>query len=162
MHYSTIETKVISKGKNKGKAIVGLVELVTLIGKKGRITKKALLDTGATRTSVDIKLAAKAGIGPIISSVKIKNATSGANSTFRRPIAEAKIKMKGTVIKTGVNVVDRTGLPYQILVGRDVLHKNFIVDISRTHTSHKVKDLKIIKKIIPNETNNTGVIKWQA
>ncbi len=147
MHHDEIITKILTKRKKgTSKKVVGLVELVTIIGKKGRITKKALLDTGATRTSIDIKLAAKAGVGPIISSVKIKNATSGTGASFRRPIAEAKIKMKGIVVKTGVNIVDRTGLPYPILVGRDIIHKNFIVDISKTHTSHKVKDIKIEKK----------------
>jgi hypothetical protein len=143
MHPSEVETKTIIKKKKREKKIVGLVEMVTLIGKKGRITKKALLDTGATSTSVDIKLAAKAGIGPIISSIKVKNATSVAGGTpTRRPIALAKIKMKGIVVKTGVNVVDRTGLSYPILIGRDVIHKNFIVDISKTHTTHRVKDIK--------------------
>lgn len=140
MELSEVETKVMAK-KRKGIRTVGLVELVTIIGKKGRITKKALLDTGATRTSVDIMIAAKVGIGPIISSVKIKNASTGAGFT-RRPVAEAKIKIKGVIIKTGVNVVDRSDLPYPILIGRDVIHKNFVVDISKTHTSHHVKDLK--------------------
>jgi hypothetical protein len=146
MHHDDIVTKTIIKKKKLEKKVVGLVELVTVIGKKGRVTKKALLDTGATRTSVDIRIAAKAGIGPIISSVQIKNATASAAPPVRRPIAEAKIKMKGIVIKTGVNVVDRAGLPYPILIGRDVLHKNFIVDITKTHTSHKVKDMKKITK----------------
>jgi hypothetical protein len=138
------ETKIISKTKNPRKKIVGLVELVELIGKKGRIKKKALLDTGATKTSVDIRLAAKTGIGPIISSMKIKNASSVTGYT-RRPIAEARLRINGITIKTGVNVVDRSDLPYPILIGRDIIHKNFIVDISRTHTSHHVKDLKKVK-----------------
>jgi hypothetical protein len=147
MHHDKVETRTIKRAKNKKKKIVGLVEPVTIIGKKGRVTKKALLDTGATRTSIDIKLAAKAGVGPIISSVKIKNATAGQNGSFRRPIAEAKIKLKGVVVKTGVNIVDRTGLPYPILIGRDVIHKNFVVDVSKTHKSHKVKDIvKVAKK----------------
>ena len=146
MQYNDVETKTIIKKKKKEKKIVGLVEQVTIIGKKGRVTKKALLDTGATRTSVDIRLAAKAGIGPIISSVQIKNATASAGGSFRRPIAECKIKIKGIVVKTGVNVTDRSGLPYPILIGRDVIHKNFVVDVSKTHTSHKVKDLKKIAK----------------
>ncbi len=148
MHHDDIITKTLTKRQpSKGKKLVGLVELVTIIGKHRRVTKKALLDTGATRTSIDIKLAAKAGVGPIISSVIIKNATSGGVGSFRRPIAQAKIKMRGVVVKTGVNIVDRTGLPYPILIGRDVIHKNFIVDISRTHTSHKVKDIKEINKV---------------
>lgn len=141
-----VEIKTIKKPKNKRKKIVGLVEKVTIIGKKGRITKKALLDTGATSTSIDLKLAAKAGVGPIVGVKKIKNATSGQNGVFRRPIAEAKIKMKGTIVKTGVNIVDRTGLSYPILIGRDVIHKNFVVDVSKTHTSNKVHDLLNVAK----------------
>ncbi len=137
-----VETKtLVEKNKKREKKIVGLVEMVEVIGKKGRVRKTALLDTGATRTSIDIKVAAKAGVGPIVASVLIRNASSG-NSYTRRPVAQAKIRLKGTTVRTGVNVVDRTGLPYAILIGRDVIHKNFIVDISRTHTSHKVKDLK--------------------
>jgi hypothetical protein len=134
-----------NKKTKKKKKVVGLVEVVELIGKKGRIKKKALLDTGATKTSVDIMLAAKTGIGPIIASMKIKNASS-VNGYLRRPVAEAKLRMKGITIKTGVNVVDRSDLPYPILIGRDIIHKNFIVDISKTHTSHRVKDLIKIKK----------------
>ncbi len=129
----------------KRKKIVGLVEMVELIGKKGRIKRRALLDTGATKTSVDITLAAKTGIGPIISSIKIKNASS-VTGYLRRPIAEAKIRIKGITIKTGVNVVDRSDLPYPILIGRDIIHKNFIVDISKTHSSYHVRDLIKIEK----------------
>ncbi|MDD4251067.1 MAG: RimK/LysX family protein [Candidatus ainarchaeum sp.] len=139
MKTSTIKIKK-HKQKTSKKKIVGLVEIVELIGKKGRVKRKALLDTGATKTSVDIQLAAKTGIGPIIASMKIKNASS-VTGYMRRPVAEAKLKIKGITIKTGVNVVDRSDLPYPILIGRDIIHKNFIVDISRTHSSHRVKDL---------------------
>lgn len=139
-----LKKNVGTKKKRLAKKIVGLVEVVELIGKKGRIKKKALLDTGATKTSVDIKLAAKTGIGPIISSIKIKNASS-INGYMRRPVAEAKLKIKGITIKTGVNVVDRSDLPYPILIGRDIIHKNFVVDISKTHSSHHVRD--VIKNV---------------
>jgi hypothetical protein len=135
--------------RNKDKSMVGLVEIVEIIGEKGSVRKKALLDTGATRSSVDVKIAAKAGIGPIISSVKIKNASSnagGVTSYTRRAVAEARIKLKGKIVKTGVNIVDRQGLPYAILIGRDVIHDNFLIDVSRTHKSYKVGDLKDGKK----------------
>jgi hypothetical protein len=135
--------------RDKDKSTVGLVEIVEIIGEKGRVRKKALLDTGATRSSVDVKIAAKAGIGPIISSVKIKNASSntgGVTSYTRRAVAQAHIKLHGKIIKTGVNIVDRQGLPYAILIGRDVIHNNFLVDVSKTHKSYKVGDLKDGKK----------------
>jgi hypothetical protein len=135
--------------RNKDKSTVGLVEVVEIIGEKGSVRKKALLDTGATRSSVDVKIAAKAGIGPIIASVKVKNASSNVSATTgytRRAVAEARIKLRGKIIQTGVNIVDRQGLPYAILIGRDVIHNNFLIDVSKTHKSNKVGDLKHGKK----------------
>ena len=125
----------------KEKKVVGLVEIVIVKGTKGRVKKKALFDTGATRTSVDVKVAAKAGIGPIISSVKIKNA-SATGGYVRRAVAKATIIVKGEEINTAVNIEDREGLPYPILIGRDVIHKNFLIDVSKSHMTFKVGDAK--------------------
>lgn len=126
---------------SKNKRIIGLVELVTVRGKKGSVTKRALFDTGATRTCIDVRTAAKAGVGPIISSVRVKSASSPRGYT-RRAIAQAIIIVKGKKIKTGVNIEDREGLPYSVLVGRDIIHSNFLIDVSKTHTSYKVGDNK--------------------
>jgi len=125
----------------KNKRIIGLVEIIKVKGKKGIVKKRALFDTGATRTSIDVRTAAKAGVGPIISSVRIKSANSQRGYT-RRAIAEAIIIVKGKKIKTGVNIEDREGLPYSVLIGRDIIHNNFIIDVSKTHKSNKVKDNK--------------------
>ncbi|MCX6801218.1 MAG: RimK/LysX family protein [Candidatus Diapherotrites archaeon] len=127
------------------KKTIGLVELVKIKGKKKSIIKRALCDTGATRTSVDVRVAASAGIGPIISSVKIRSA-SAPKGYVRRAIAEATIILKGKKIKTGVGIEDRSGLPYAVLIGRDVIHNNFIIDVSRTHTSNKIADAKVADK----------------
>jgi len=123
------------------KRIIGLVELVKVKGKKGVVTKRALFDTGATRTSIDVKTAAKAGIGPIVSSVRVKSANS-SRGYMRRAIAEAIIIVKGKKIKTGVNLEDREGMPYSVLIGRDIIHNNFVIDVSKTHSTNKVKDSK--------------------
>ncbi len=131
---------IFVKGK-KNKRVVGLVEVVTVKGTKGIVRKKALFDTGATRTSVDMRVAAKAGIGPIISSVKIKNA-SASGGYMRRAVAKAKIIVKGEEINTAVNIEDRENLPYSILIGRDVIHKNFLIDVSKSHLTFRVRDNK--------------------
>ncbi len=123
------------------KKVIGLVEKVKIRGKKGTVVKRAMFDTGATRTCIDIKTAAKAGLGPIISSVRVKSASSSRGYT-RRAIAEAIIIVKGKKIKTGVNLEDREGLPYQVLIGRDIIHSNFIIDVSKTHNTFKVRDSK--------------------
>jgi hypothetical protein len=124
-----------------GKKVSGLVEVVQVKGKKGFVKKRALFDTGATRTCIDVRTAAKAGVGPIVSSVRIKSASSPRGYT-RRAIAEAVIIVKGKRIKTGVNIEDREGLPYSVLIGRDIIHNNFIIDVSRTHSTFKVGDNK--------------------
>jgi hypothetical protein len=124
-----------------GKKVIGLVEIVEVKGKKGSVKKRALFDTGATRTSIDVRTAAKAGVGPIVSSVRIKSANS-PRGYLRRAIAEATIIVKGRKIKTGVNVEDRGGLPYSVLIGRDIIHNNFLIDVSKTHTTNKVNDNK--------------------
>lgn len=123
------------------KKVIGLVESVQIKGKNGVVTKKALFDTGATRTCIDVRVAAKAGVGPIVSSVRVKSASSSRGYT-RRAIAEAIIVVKGRKIKTGVNIEDREGLPYSILIGRDIIHNNFIIDVSRTHKTNKVASSK--------------------
>jgi len=126
------------KGKKK---VIGLVEIVKIRGKKGVVKKRALFDTGATRTSVDMRVAAKAGIGPIISSVKVRNAGALAGYS-RRPVAKATIVVKGKTIHTGVNIEDREGMSYSVLIGRDIIHNNFLIDVSRTHTGFRVGDVK--------------------
>ena len=127
------------------KKVIGLVESVQIKGKSGIVTKKALFDTGATRTSIDVRVAAKAGVGPIISSVKVKSASSKRGYT-RRAIAEAVIMVMGKKIKTGVNIEDREGLPYPVLIGRDIIHNNFIIDVSKTHKTNKVASSKDVSE----------------
>jgi hypothetical protein len=125
----------------KKKIIIGLIDKVTIKGKKGSATKNALFDTGATRTSVDMVLAAKVGLGPIVKAVKVK-AASNPKGEKRRIVAVAYIKIKNKTVRAEVSVEDRTNLPYPILIGRDLIHSNFIIDVEKTHTSNKAGDVK--------------------
>ena len=123
----------------ESKKTIGLVEVVRVYGEKSSVVKKALFDTGATSTSIDLKLAAKIGIGPIVGSKRIVSASNPHGKL--RPVAEAYIKVKGNKIKVKANIEDRSGLKYKVLVGRDLIHNNFIIDPSKTHMSHKLHDL---------------------
>lgn len=123
------------------KPVIGLVEIVEVVGVCGKIRKKALLDTGATRSCIDVRTAARVGLGPIVSSVKIKSA-SAPKGYIRRAIVEATIIIKGKPVKTRVNLEDREGLPYSVLIGRDVIHNNFIIDVSKSNNSIKAMDTK--------------------
>ncbi len=123
------------------KKVVGLVEVVKVIGEKGEVRKKALLDTGATHTSVDLGIAAKAGLGPVVASTKIKSKTS-IKGYVRRAVVLGEIELRGKRVKVKLNLEDRQGMTHKILVGRDVLHSNFLVDVEKTHQSHNLVDEK--------------------
>jgi len=129
------------KGKKKKKLVIGLVDTVEIRGKKGTVKKKALFDTGATRTSVDFEVAAKAGIGPIIKTVKVK-AASNPKGVKKRMVALAHMKVKKRNMKAEVSLEDRSRLPYPVLIGRDLIHNNFIIDVEKTHAGPRTADIK--------------------
>ncbi|VVB59247.1 Putative ATP-dependant zinc protease [uncultured archaeon] len=121
------------------KKIIGLVELIRVIGKKKSVLKKALVDTGATRTCVDMKLAGRVGLGPVVSSVRIKNKRGHAGYD-RRPVVKGIVEIQGLRIPLEMSLEDRSHMAYKVLLGRDALFGKFIVDVSRTHSSNKIKD----------------------
>jgi len=109
----------------KGKTIVGLTESVTVIGpagKRKRIT--ARIDTGATKSSVDAKLAAELALGPIIKTKLIKSASGNK----MRPVLKAEIKIAKKNLKAEFTVADRSHLRYRVLVGQNILKKGFLID----------------------------------
>lgn len=122
------------------KQVIGLIEKVKIIGEK-TVDVDAIMDTGATTTSVDIGIAKEAKLGPILGTVKVKSKTASDGYT-RRIKVEAKIEIKGKVIPTVVNIQDRRNMHTPMLIGRDVLHSNFIVDVEKTHNSNKIDDIK--------------------
>ena len=119
---------------------VGLVENVIIKGQRS-IKAKALFDTGATRTSIDMRIAAQARLGPIIKVVRLKTKTSVTGS-IRRPVVKAKLRIKNREIDVKANIEDRSKMPYPVLIGRDAIYGHFIIDLKKTHKSPKVEDVK--------------------
>lgn len=110
-----------------GKKIIGLVEDVTILGSQGKTELKAKVDTGASRSSVDSKIAEKIGLDPTVSSVRVKSSMS--KKVDRRPLAEAKIVLAGVEFNVSVSIADRTKMKYLVLVGLDVLKSGlFLID----------------------------------
>lgn len=108
---------------------VGLVEEVTIIGRE-KVKAKALFDTGARTTSIDIKLAAKAQLGPVVKTIKVKSASLKGN--VKRPVVEAGLEIMGRKFETEVNIQDRSHMTFPMIIGRNVLAGNFLVD-SKKH-----------------------------
>jgi hypothetical protein len=110
------------------KKTIGLVEKVKIIGNDER-EALALVDTGAKLTSVDIRLAAETGLGPVKRVTKIKTASKNFGS--RRPVLHAKIEIGGKRFATEVNIQDRSHMTFPVLIGRNILTGNFLVDVGK-------------------------------
>jgi hypothetical protein len=110
----------------KEKVILGLTEEITLIGNNGE-TKEivARIDTGATASSVDIRLAAKLELGPITKTKLVKS----ASGVKKRPSIRAKIKLDGQIIEDEFTLADRSHMTYQVLIGQNILKNgDFLID----------------------------------
>ncbi|MBS3131083.1 ATP-dependent zinc protease [Candidatus Woesearchaeota archaeon] len=108
--------------------IVGLSEKVRIFsgnGKKKLFRSK--IDTGASKSSLDLALADEMGLGPIIKSKIIKS----AHGTKLRPVIEAEIEIAGKRLKSEFTLADRTHMKYRVLIGVNVLKHGFLVDPSR-------------------------------
>ncbi|MBI5347615.1 MAG: ATP-dependent zinc protease [Candidatus Aenigmarchaeota archaeon] len=128
---------------------IGLVERVRITGSKGSVEADAMIDTGASSNSMDYKIAARSGIGPIVSSVRIKSAFR----QHRRPVTHAKIEISGETFKTRANLEDRSNRTYKVLIGRPLL-KHFLVDIDQGSGKEKeiiglIENVKIGSETMP-------------
>ena len=110
-------------------SIIGYTEEVIVSGTTGSETVIAKSDTGAGRTSIDTRVAAAIGAGPIQSMTRVK---SGSTKTSKsRPVVDVVIGVGGDRHTVSASVEDRSHMDYPVLLGRDIL-KNYQVDISRT------------------------------
>jgi hypothetical protein len=121
--------------KKDGK-IVGIIELVTVRGKKGMKTVKAKLDTGTDRTCVDYDLAAEVGLGPLIDTIKVRSA-SGTNPETHI-LAEAEIIIHQQYFILPVSLEDRSRMKYEVLIGRDLLERSVFLINPRKITEDKI------------------------
>ncbi|MBR9682066.1 MAG: hypothetical protein GOV02_00125 [Candidatus Aenigmarchaeota archaeon] len=111
------------------KILVGLIDKVKVKGKK-TVETIAKFDTGAKRTSIDMGIAAKAMLGPVVDVVKVKTA-SLKGGYVKRPVVEAEIHICGKRVKIKANIEDRVHSKQKVLIGRDIIKSNFIVDLDK-------------------------------
>lgn len=111
--------------KYKKKTVVGLVEPVKVTGPSGK-TKEVLarIDSGATKSSVDVKLAAELSLGPVLKAKIVKSASGKS----LRPVVAAKIFLADTEFKTDFTIADRADMKYRVLIGQNILKKGFLID----------------------------------
>ena len=124
------------KQEPKGKIVVGLVEKVAIVSKSGQsMDVEAKVDTGASKSSIDIKLASKLDLGPVIKSKMVKS----AHGNKLRPVIEAEIILAGRKIKSEFTLADRTHMKYGVLIGVNTLKHGFLIDPSKeTKAQYKI------------------------
>jgi hypothetical protein len=122
----------------QGKTTVGLVEDVILVPWGVRLP--ARIDTGASTSSLDardivvkgdfveFRLPKEHGGTPLrLPLVGWKNVRS-SEASVRRPVVMMEFCLGSKLIRTRVNLNDRSRVKYPFLVGRNALKKDFIVD----------------------------------
>ena len=115
------------KTRLTGPTVIGTTEKVILIGPKGKKEVMAKIDTGASKSSIDEKLAEEIGMTDKVGSVIVKT----ANGNRRRQIIKEIIKIKGRVMHVKFTVADRKEMKYRVLIGLNILKRGFLIDPSR-------------------------------
>lgn len=107
---------------------VGLTENLVILKGNKRHAVKAKVDTGATKSSIDIKLASEFKLGPILDSKVIKS----AHGIMRRAIVAVDIELAGKKLyKVQFSIADRSHMKYPALIGQNILKKGFLIDITK-------------------------------
>lgn len=107
------------------RTVLGLTEKVTIFGKKKQKTVMARIDTGATKSSIDVALAADLKLGPVISKKMVKS----ASGNLLRPIIKARIKIANKKFQEEFTLATRSHLRYPVLIGQNILKKEkFLID----------------------------------
>lgn len=104
--------------------IIGLYEPVTIINNGESKEILARIDTGATRSSIDMKLAGELKLGPIVGNKLVKS----AHGNKVRAVVKVKINLSGKIIEDQFTIADRSHMTYRILIGQNVLKQGFLID----------------------------------
>ena len=105
------------------KTIVGLTEKVKINGHE--VTAK--IDTGSSRSSIDMDLASKLRLGPIVK----KSVVVSAHGRSVRPVIKVKLEVGGRKFNVFFNVIHRGHMRYKVLLGNNILKRRFLIDPSK-------------------------------
>lgn len=106
------------------KTLVGLTEKIKINDQE----YTAVIDTGAARSSIDLDLAIRLRLGPIVR----KSTIISAHGKGVRPVIKVHISLAGRNINAFFNVVPRSHMRYRVLIGRNILKRSFLIDPSKT------------------------------
>ena len=106
--------------------ILGLAAKIVVFGNDGRGKEvMARIDTGATNSSIDTKIAGELELGPTKRTKLVKSASGRG----RRAIVAVKIKLDGKTLEDDFTIAERKHMTYPVLIGQNILKKgNFLID----------------------------------
>ncbi len=122
------------------KKVIGLTEVVHICGLKKCAQVAAICDTGATRTSIDEALADELVFGESTKTASVMNPS--IDRRFKRPVVNAHIEVANQEFDVYASIQNRSHMTHKIIIGRDILFGNFLVDVSRTHGSNQLEAIK--------------------
>ena len=132
-----------AQGAGEKQTIGGEEEVMLL---PWRVTLPARIDTGASTTSLDARhLVVKENIAEFelpekYGGLKLRVPVVGwrtvrsAEHKERRPIVEMDLCLGQKQVRTKVNLNDRSKVTYPLIIGRNVLKNDFVVDCARSNT----------------------------
>jgi hypothetical protein len=124
--------------------VIGPIEYVKVLGHHGEARVKGKVDTGASRTSVDVWLAANIGLGPTVDVAKVKSAFLDEVKT--RPLVRGVVELAGIRFQLAVSVNDRSDMRYPVLIGMDVLKSGrFLIDPTKKTQKYELRHAKPVK-----------------
>lgn len=156
------------ESKDATMQIIGVSTLVDFVGYKNLKQVPARIDTGARTSSLwasDIKIRdgvatfklfgkdAQWYTGKVVrrSVIETRNVTSSTGHTQTRYVISMPIRMQGKRLNAKFTLSDRTTQVYPILIGRNTLRGNFLVDSSDPGEAKLYKDITEINDFNENE-----------
>ncbi|MBI2102445.1 ATP-dependent zinc protease [Candidatus Woesearchaeota archaeon] len=105
--------------------VLGLTEEITIYGLKRSEKVTARIDTGATSSSLDLKLAEKLQLKEL-KDVKIVRSASGVG---RRSVVHATVIIHGKTLEGDFTLANRSHMNFPLLIGQNILKKGrFLID----------------------------------
>lgn len=110
----------------KNKTVVGLTELIRVRGPTGAAKDVlARIDTGATKSSIDVRLAAELQLGPVLKTKLVKS----ASGTTLRPVVRSTIHIANKSLPAELTIADRSHMKFRVLIGQNIICDNgFLID----------------------------------
>jgi len=127
----------------KEKIKIGAVENVVLL--PWGVTLPARIDTGAATSSLDarnltvkgktveFKLPDQYGGRQIRLPIVKWRTVKSAHATSRRPVVVVELCMGPVRVKTQVNLYDRSNVQYPMIIGRNTLRRDFLVECGTSY-----------------------------